>query len=107
MLIRLAATPAEAKRIGRAIQQVRPDWDMARLEVMRTIVLAKFSDPALRALLLATGDEELVEHNYWNDRFWGVCAGNGENHLGKILMEVRMHYRELQSRHEAALPWIE
>jgi len=30
----------------------------------------------------------------WHDKFWGICictkcANKGENHLGKILMEVR------------------
>jgi predicted NAD-dependent protein-ADP-ribosyltransferase YbiA (DUF1768 family) len=27
--------------------------------------------------------------NYWNDKFWGICKGVGENHLGKILMQIR------------------
>lgn len=29
------------------------------------------------------------EGNTWGDKFWGVCDGEGENHLGKLLMEVR------------------
>ncbi len=43
----------------------------------------------LREKLLATGDRKLVEGNTWGDTFWGVCRGNGKNHLGKILMKIR------------------
>ena len=32
---------------------------------------------------------EIVEENTWGDTFWGVCKGVGENHLGKLLMEIR------------------
>ncbi len=32
---------------------------------------------------------ELIEGNHWNDTFWGICNGNGENNLGKILMKIR------------------
>uniref|UniRef100_UPI00345E83CD NADAR domain-containing protein n=1 Tax=uncultured Duncaniella sp. TaxID=2768039 RepID=UPI00345E83CD len=46
-------------------------------------------NPALAEKLIATGDAELVEGNYWHDTVWGVCDGVGENHLGKILMRVR------------------
>ena len=41
--------------------------------------------------LLDTGDQELVEYNTWGDTYWGVCTRirQGQNWLGKILMEVR------------------
>ena len=53
-------------------------------------VKAKFSkNPILKAKLLATGDAELIEGNWWNDTYWGVCKGVGKNKLGKILMRVR------------------
>jgi predicted NAD-dependent protein-ADP-ribosyltransferase YbiA (DUF1768 family) len=45
-------------------------------------------------MLLATDDEELVEGNWWNDTFWGVCRGDGENNLGKIIMKVRDELRQ-------------
>ena len=47
------------------------------------------SIPELRTKLADTEDEELIEGNTWNDTYWGVCRGVGENHLGKLLMEVR------------------
>jgi predicted NAD-dependent protein-ADP-ribosyltransferase YbiA (DUF1768 family) len=28
----------------------------------------------------------------WNDRYMGMVDGIGENHLGKILMDIRKNY---------------
>ena len=59
---------------------------------MEEIVRAKFGqNPVLADKLLATGDTLLIEGNTWGDKFWGVDTrvGQGENHLGKILMKVR------------------
>lgn len=92
-LIANAGNPAKAKRLGRAVE-MRPDWESLRLEVMLDLIRQKFSNPFLREALLATGDAELIEGNHWNDTFWGVCRGVGENNLGKIIMKVRS---ELQS----------
>ena len=86
--IAYAPTPGEAKRLGRKIQ-LRPDWEKIKDEVMLTGLRKKFADPELRSLLLATGDEELIEGNYWGDTYWGVCNGVGQNKLGKLLMQVR------------------
>ena len=86
--IRQAATPGQAKRLG-SQAPMRPEWHNVKLEVMENLVRRKFQHPELKALLLATKNEELVEGNYWGDTFWGVCRGKGENHLGKILMKIR------------------
>ena len=57
---------------------------------MYEICKIKFTtNPNLAKRLLDTGDEELIEGNDWNDIFWGVCNGKGENNLGKILMRIR------------------
>lgn len=81
--------PNEAKRLGRKVT-LRKDWDDVRIQVMTEIVRAKFAQhPNLCEKLIATGDTELIEGNTWNDTFWGVCNGIGENHLGQILMKVR------------------
>lgn len=89
-LIREAKTAAIAKNLGKAVS-LRPDWDDVKVEVMTTLVRQKFQSPFLRALLLKTGDRELIEGNYFNDKFWGFCLKKniGENWLGKILMQVR------------------
>jgi ribA/ribD-fused uncharacterized protein len=85
-------TATEVKRFGRKLK-LRKDWDTKKIEVMNFGVREKFKNELLKKLLLETGNEELIEGNWWNDKFWGVCDGKGENHLGKILMEVR---RELK-----------
>jgi ribA/ribD-fused uncharacterized protein len=64
--VRLAATPAAAKAIGRRVQ-VRRGWNDIRVDVMREVLAAKFADPDLRARLVATGADELVAENTWND----------------------------------------
>jgi len=82
------ASAGDVKRYGRKIK-MRSDWDGIKLELMGQLVRRKFEHADLAKLLLATGDAELVEGNHWGDRFWGVCNGHGQNHLGKILMQVR------------------
>lgn len=94
LLIRLASTPGQAKRLGRKVK-LRPDWNEVRVNVMFTLVFRKFTEHKfLGDLLLATGDHELIEGNNWNDTFWGVCRGKGENQLGQILMRVRSELAE-------------
>jgi ribA/ribD-fused uncharacterized protein len=85
-------TPGQAKRLGRRVA-IRENWEEVRVEVMRDLLRQKFEHPKLRAKLLATGNEKLVEVNDWNDTFWGVCDGVGENRLGKLLMEIRAQIR--------------
>lgn len=86
-------SPGKAKRLGQRVT-LRADWDQSKLSVMHELVLQKFQDKVLRAELLATGERLLIEGNWWNDRFWGVCRGQGENHLGKILMKVRAQLKD-------------
>ena len=95
MAIKMAPTPGRAKKLGgKEYCRKREDWEDVKIDVMRGVVKSKFSDPELAAKLLATGDAELIEGNTWYDTVWGQVRdedGNwvGENHLGKILMEVR------------------
>lgn len=91
-----AYMPADARRIGRCIPAnlIRPEWDSVRLQVMRVLLKAKFSHPALKELLLKTGDAEIIHINTWGDKFYGKCNGEGENHLGQLLMHIRHMYQE-------------
>lgn len=84
-----AKTPGEAKLLGQEVV-LRKDWDEIKLLVMEAILTMKFAPGTMEHdLLLETGDDELIEGNTWNDCFWGVCRGKGENWLGKILMRIR------------------
>ena len=80
---------AEAKALGKRIR-MREDWLEVRTIEMWKVLQAKFDGhPDLLAKLVATGDEEIIEGNTWNDKFWGVCNGEGRNHLGTMLMAIR------------------
>jgi len=85
----------DAKKYGQTVK-LRPDWDDVRVEAMERVLLAKFlQNPELAELLLSTGNKYLEETNWWNDTFWGVCGGVGENHLGQCLMRVRHQLRSI------------
>jgi ribA/ribD-fused uncharacterized protein len=73
---------------------IRPDWDTVKDEVMYRAVRRKFElHPELKAMLLATGDEEIAEANP-ADRYWGVGGdGTGLNRLGKIMARIRAELR--------------
>ncbi len=86
--VRSAPTPAVAKERGRQVT-IRPGWDELKVAVMRDLLAQKFSDPVLRKRLAATAPLDLIEGNTWGDRFWGVYEGEGENWLGRLLMEIR------------------
>jgi ribA/ribD-fused uncharacterized protein len=86
-------TPYMAKQRARA-GMMHPEWDGVKLAVMHAILRAKFDTYAMHRKLVATGTEELVEHNTWGDTYWGMCRGMGQNHLGRLLMQVRTE-REL------------
>lgn len=87
------ATPGAAKRAGKNVV-LRKDWEEQKLAIMRTLLRAKFKKGSnLARMLLQTQNAELCEGNSWGDRYWGVCGGEGENHLGKLLMQVRAELR--------------
>ena len=91
--IRKAPTCKEAKHLGYLVK-LRSDWESIKLSVMEDLLRQKFTDyPDLKQKLLATGDQELIEGNTWNDTYWGVCNSKGENHLGKLLMKIRAELR--------------
>ncbi len=94
-IIRLAATPDEAKQLGNSPKcQIRPDWNIHRVVAMRSAIQAKFTqNPELMELLLETGNTELVE-NSMRDYYWGCGAdGSGRSMLGLLLMHLRAELR--------------
>lgn len=89
--IRLAPSPMEAANLGRSrTMPLRSDWEQAKDDVMRAALRAKFtSHPELRALLLSTGDEPIIEATT-GDYYWGCgTRGDGLNRLGELLVELR------------------
>jgi len=88
-IIQNTPQPNIVKKLGRYVT-VRDDWNEIKLEIMSMLVWQKFSTSnELRKKLLNTYGYELIEGNRWNDTYWGICKGIGQNNLGKILMAVR------------------
>jgi len=89
-------TPKEAAKMGRDRKHpLRKDWEQVKDEIMQQGVLRKFETHAdIREILLATGDELIVE-NSPIDYYWGCGKdGSGKNRLGEILMTVREILRQ-------------
>jgi len=83
--------PKTAKKRGRKVS-LRGDWEFVKDYIMYTGVKNKFfNNNHLAESLIETDNLELIEGNYWNDTYWGVClkTNKGQNKLGKILMCVR------------------
>ena len=87
----------QAHRNGRKLD-LRPDWEDIKLDVMGEILRSKFStedldtggSKSMARKLMDTGDQNLInETKFKRNLFWGTYDGVGENHLGKLLMEIR------------------
>lgn len=95
--------PKAVKELGRQIKNYNDElWSKLRYEVMVYVNYLKFREnAALRQMLVNTGNKVLVEASPY-DKIWGVGLGEddplildeknwqGENLLGKALMEVRV-----------------
>ena len=82
-------TPKQAKAAGQTVK-LRSDWEIVKNDVMKTILIDKFTrNLDSRKLLIDTGDAYLEEGNHHGDKVWGRVDGVGENRLGIILMEIR------------------
>ena len=85
---------SKIKKLSQHIDLV-PHWETIKIDVMRECLELKFAQEPFMTWLLATGDSHLQEGNTWGDKFWGVDieTGEGENNLGKLLMELRHKFR--------------
>ena len=93
--IRMLPTPGKAKRIGRKVI-LRENWEDVKDKLMFMVIRLKFlQNSKLEEHLFNTGDDILIEGNYWHDNYWGDCLCSkcknikGRNQLGKTLMKVR------------------
>jgi hypothetical protein len=65
------------------------EWDDMRPTLMRRLLRSKFAHPQLRAALLGTADKHLSHTAPDADPYWNAPNGEGENTLGRLLMELR------------------
>lgn len=87
-MVSTAHTATQAKALGRKFQ-MRDDWEIVKFTILADALAVKFRNGPLRDRLVATGDQQLIEGNNWGDRVYGVCDGEGENWLGRLLMLTR------------------
>jgi ribA/ribD-fused uncharacterized protein len=98
-----APTPALVAMAAHGLYtwDIVPNWSKIKFDRMRGVLRAKFSQhPALRDLLLSTGNARLVEVGTTDNpvnRLWGEVNGKGKNMLGVLLMEVRDELRQVQA----------
>lgn len=66
-----------------------PQWNSIKLKVMKDAILAKVVQHIdARETLVATANKTLIVE--MENTFWGINKnGQGENHLGKIFMDIR------------------
>lgn len=93
--VRSFEKPNRAKKYGKTVS-LRPDWKDVRVNIMKELVLQKFVLHKELGDKLLTIQGDIVELNKWHDYFWGVCGGQGENWLGKILMRTRDKLKEIR-----------
>ena len=93
--VRRMQSATSAKRLGRSGDLILiAGWDDKRIEVMHELLILKFAAPTLQKKLIGTSPKELIEGNTWGDKYWGAVwnealGWQGENNLGKLLMELR------------------
>lgn len=72
--IRVESSPEKVRDLGRRIQPFDRDiWDQHKFQLVCAGNRAKFSDPGLKEVMLATGDRLMVEASPV-DRIWGQLA---------------------------------
>lgn len=95
-LIKNAATPYEAKSLGKSKKYIfDPNWKAIKQDIMFDACYAKFSqNEDIKNILLSTGDKILVEDSH-SDFIWGG-RGSGLNLLGTVLSKVRAKLKSEQ-----------
>ena len=91
-MIRNALSPYEARDIAHTYKDTRdPNWSNIKYQVMEKVIKLKAEqNPMVKEALFKTKDYVIGEMCIDEDTDWGLDRdNNGENHLGKALMNVR------------------
>ena len=92
--------PKKIKKLSRTVKDFNDEeWSKVRYNFMLKINYEKYrQNPDLRKILLSTGDIIIVEDSPF-DYIWGIGKdGSGQNLLGKVLMEVRKYYQDIEKQ---------
>jgi ribA/ribD-fused uncharacterized protein len=94
-----ASTPAQARRLGRAVT-VRNDWGDVKYGIMLGLLRQKFALGTNFAGDLMAYEGKIVEYNTWHDNEWGHCgcarcqSKPHKNMLGRLLEVLRSQLQE-------------
>ena len=90
-------SPAKAKELGKLVE-LSDDFESNRIAIMKNAISQKFNMPSFYDKLIQT-EGYIEETNTWHDNFFGNCICEkcqnieGENILGKLIMEFRASNR--------------
>jgi ribA/ribD-fused uncharacterized protein len=90
-MIRNSQSAHDAKKLAQANEdKYIKNWNEIRIGVMKEIIKEKVKQHSyVREKLLKTDDKQIIEDS-WRDDFWGWGPNkDGQNHLGKLWMEIR------------------
>ena len=89
-----------AKKIGDSnIEPIKDITDSQKINLIRNCIRLKYEqNKHCLDYLLDTEDAILIEYAFWGDTYWGCVLKEGryegENHTGKLLMELRKELRD-------------
>ena len=93
-------TAGEIKKLSYKIILIE-NWDQIKFDVMRSCLFYKFNQEPFKTRLINTGNQNIVEGNSHGDKVWGVdlldAPNLGENHLGRMIMEIRQYLNKLDN----------
>jgi ribA/ribD-fused uncharacterized protein len=113
-LVRNSQTPNDSKLLGHQTERSgyqsrmndniklykdkavrRLDFDDVKIDIMKYVIYHKFDQNVeCRNILLSTGNKNIFENSQY-DSFWGIGPDkNGQNHLGKLLVELRTQLKD-------------
>jgi len=80
-----------AKLLGNKVKPVDPEWEKNKVKIMSNILLEKVKqNDVIKETLLKSGLKPIIQYNKI-DYFWGSGTDySGENHIGKIWMQIRL-----------------
>jgi hypothetical protein len=85
-------TAGDVKKKSREVS-LRNDWETFKFTVMESCLKQKFYKEPFKSRLIKTGNQNIVEGNFFGDSVWGVdlkyTPNLGENHLGRMIMKIR------------------
>ncbi|KAE8219716.1 hypothetical protein CF326_g8895 [Tilletia indica] len=93
------------EKANRWTNHISVDWEEHRIPVMKDVQMLKYvQNLQLRARLLQTGDADLIYESKGDSFFGSGNDGQGLNHLGRILMEIRSFFKAYLGTGSLCLP---